>query len=194
MKRNDIINLFIEKYNYKKYLEIGLSCGSNFRSINCAYKVSVDPDNKTNPTFKMTSDDFFSLNQDTFDVIFIDGLHHADQVYRDIENSIKILNTNGVIICHDMNPSDYKMQCVPRCQVEWTGDCWKAFVEFRMRNPDLETFVIDTDYGVGVIRRNNHKLMQNFNIDIELTYSNLEKNRKEWLNLINVNDFKGVFL
>ena len=30
-----------------------------------------------------------------FDLIFIDGLHHADQVKRDFENSLRCLNDNG---------------------------------------------------------------------------------------------------
>ena len=37
----------------------------------------------------MTSDEFFKQNEDTYDVIFIDGLHTSDAVYRDINNSLK---------------------------------------------------------------------------------------------------------
>ena len=51
--------------------------------------------------FKGTSDNFF-LNQDEkFDVIYIDGSHEADQVYKDIKNSWDILNINGILICDD---------------------------------------------------------------------------------------------
>jgi hypothetical protein len=32
------------------------------------------------------------------DLIFIDGLHEATQVYRDFENAVQILNTGGTIV------------------------------------------------------------------------------------------------
>jgi hypothetical protein len=34
----------------------------------------------------------------------------------------------------------------------WTGDTWKAIVALR-QHPDLDTFVLECDRGVGVIRR-----------------------------------------
>ena len=52
-------------------------------------------------TFKGTSDSFFLNHKEKYDVIYIDGSHEADQVYKDIKNSWKILNINGVLICDD---------------------------------------------------------------------------------------------
>jgi len=43
MKRNHIINSLIEKHGYKSYLEIGVRYGLCLRTINCDYKVGVDP-------------------------------------------------------------------------------------------------------------------------------------------------------
>lgn len=40
-----------------------------------------------------------------FDLVFIDGLHHSDQVLKDINNSLSFLEPNGVIMCHDILPS-----------------------------------------------------------------------------------------
>ena len=40
----------------------------------------------------------------TFDVIFIDGLHLADQVEKDIDNALKFIKEDGFIILHDVNP------------------------------------------------------------------------------------------
>ena len=51
--------------------------------------------------FKGTSDNYFLNQEDKFDVIYIDGSHEADQVYKDIKNSWKILNMNGILICDD---------------------------------------------------------------------------------------------
>ena len=44
---------------------------------------------------------FFLLNKKTFDVIYIDGHHLAEQVYKDAVNSWKFLNTNGLLIFDD---------------------------------------------------------------------------------------------
>ena len=46
----------------------------------------------------MTSDEFFKNNEIYFDCIFIDALHIYEQVRKDILNSIKFLNANGIII------------------------------------------------------------------------------------------------
>ena len=52
----------------------------------------------------MTSDDFFRINKNKFDVIFIDGLHEYQQAVNDIENSLGCLNENRVILLDDCLP------------------------------------------------------------------------------------------
>ena len=52
----------------------------------------------------MTSDEFFENNEIYFDCIFIDALHIYEQVRKDILNSVKFLNTHGIIIIHDCLP------------------------------------------------------------------------------------------
>ena len=51
--------------------------------------------------FKSTSDEYFTNNNEKFDLIYIDGWHEAPQVYKDINNSWDRLNLNGIIICDD---------------------------------------------------------------------------------------------
>ena len=51
--------------------------------------------------FKDTSDNFFLKNRESFDIIYVDGTHEALQVERDINNSWKFLNLNGIMICDD---------------------------------------------------------------------------------------------
>ena len=189
MLRTQIINMFIEKYGYKSFLEIGVNDGLNFRQINCKDKVGVDPApakmGESVTTYKKTSDDFFFTNTRKFDVIFVDGLHHSDAVYRDIINSLEILNDGGVIICHDMSPIDELHQRVPRESVIWNGDCWKAWVQLR-QELDKDMFVINTDWGCGVIREGTQTKLQ---LKEELNFDNLVINRKKWLNLIEVDEF-----
>jgi predicted O-methyltransferase YrrM len=50
---------------------------------------------------KKSSDDFFTTNKLTYDVIYIDGYHKAEQVFKDCVNSWKNLNINGILICDD---------------------------------------------------------------------------------------------
>jgi SAM-dependent methyltransferase len=189
MNRTDIINSLIEKIGAQKYLEIGVSAGDNFRKVNCVYKVGVDPEIATPATIHTTSDEFFKNNKETFDVIFIDGLHHANQVYRDITNSLQVLTPGGYIVCHDMNPEKEEHQIIPFTGGTWNGDCWKSFVQFRRERDDLEMFVVDTDYGCGVIT-----MGQQEKLDVPvhmINYQNFNLNRKRWLNLISVSEFQG---
>ena len=190
--RIDIINYLIKKYNYKTYLEIGVQNGISFRAVELPVenKVGVDPDPFSEATVYTTSDEFFVENKKTFDIIFIDGLHEVDAVYRDINNALAILNEGGIVVCHDMNPLTKEAQQVPRIQKLWNGDCWLAWMKFRLNSPELSMHVVNIDHGCGVIKRGSQKTLE---IHEFLTYENLEKNRKEWLNLISVEEFKQLY-
>ena len=50
---------------------------------------------------KKSSDEFFKHNTLNYDVIYVDGYHKADQVYKDCVNSWKNLKQKGVMICDD---------------------------------------------------------------------------------------------
>lgn len=178
--RTELINKLIQTNKYKTFLEIGTNTGHNFNAIIAEYKVSVDPDQSTPATYHETSDSFFDRNKEKFDIIFIDGLHEADQVYRDIVNALKFLNEGGAIVCHDMNPLSYAAQLVPRIQRVWNGDCWRAWVRFRQERSDLNMFVLNMDHGCGVITRGKQERLVT---DLDETYDNLVDNREEWLNL-----------
>jgi predicted O-methyltransferase YrrM len=51
--------------------------------------------------YRMTSDTFFKLNSNMFDVIYVDGYHYGPQVLKDLRNSWKFLYTKGYLICDD---------------------------------------------------------------------------------------------
>ena len=57
---------------------------------------------------KMKSEDFFIKNKKKFDIIYIDGSHHADDVFNDCMESWKILTKNGIIIIDDYFWQGYK--------------------------------------------------------------------------------------
>jgi len=157
--RFDLINDSIIKNKYSSYLEIGCDQDQIFQKIKIKDKVGVDPVSGGN--FRGTSDEFFNQNIQTFDCIFIDGLHEYNQVKKDIINSLKFLNNNGVIFLHDCLPDTISKQYVPRCRYSWNGDVWKAIVEMRTRK-DLDTCTSLIDQGVAIIKkRQNQDLLKN---------------------------------
>jgi predicted O-methyltransferase YrrM len=50
---------------------------------------------------KETSDNFFLINNQYFDAIYIDGYHKGNQVFKDCVNAWKILNIGGILVCDD---------------------------------------------------------------------------------------------
>ena len=199
MERFDVINYFIVKYNFKKYLEIGVFRGDTIRRVKAVYKDGVDPgvEGETVPevNYLMASDDFFELiksqNSKKYDIIFIDGLHHSEQVTKDINNSLNHLTDNGIIILHDCNPLQELHSLVPRVSGYWNGDVYKSVLNFRKNN--IHTyFTIDTDCGCGVIIKDysNKIICDNSVLQKAIeSWGFFDKNRKEVLNLISVEDF-----
>lgn len=186
MTRIDIINTLIKKNNYKSYLEIGIQSGKCFNQIECENKIGVDPDLNVDTTYNLTSDDFFRTRKEfRFDIIFIDGLHTAEQVEKDILNSLNVLNEGGVIICHDMLPINEESQLVPRQTKCWMGDCWKAFVKLRYEREDLYMYTVDTDCGCGIIYKGFQKKIDKL-VD---NYADFEKNKQYLMNIRSVEQF-----
>lgn len=205
--RTDVLNFLLSichKDSY--YLEIGVrNPNDNFDKIIAGTKYSVDPgiEFKENPVdFKMTSDEFFLqlstgkvLNKKIkFDVIFIDGLHLAEQVNRDIKNALSYIQDDGFIVLHDCNPptewharETHKYEISPAMQ-NWNGTTWKAFLKYR-KVQDLFTCCIDTDWGIGIISLKTQfgekKPIENPFYE----YHVFSENREESLNLISFEDF-----
>lgn len=198
IKRYDIINYLIDKYKLINYLEIGVFKGENIKQVSALHKDGVDPGAEgytpIEVNYPMTSDAFFDLIKGhtdiKYDIIFIDGLHHSVQVESDIKNSLNHIVDGGFILLHDCNPVSYDAQLIPRQTVAWNGDVWKAFVDFKSNNSSYPCAVIDTDFGVGVIRNlgNGYKLENRI---ADWNYFN--KNRKELLNLVTWDEFKAAY-
>ena len=188
MLRNEIIKALISKFRYQSYLEIGVCNGDCFETINCVKKVGVDPADTSPATYKVTSDEFFDKNLLNYELVFIDGLHHSEQVFKDITNALEVIPKYGTIVCHDMNPIEEIHQRVPRESKHWNGDCWKAWAKMRSIFNHLEMFVVDTDNGVGIIRYGKQKLLK-LN-KMKLDYDYLNENREEGLHLQRVDYFR----
>lgn len=148
--RTDLINAIATKIGAKKYLEIGCSTDVNFINVNVPYKIGVDP--AAGGTHRMTSDEYFSNHDEKFDLIFVDGLHHANQVLVDIDNSINALNPGGVIVMHDCLPTTEYMQTIPMPPgiSDWTGDVWKAAF-FLHDSKQFDVSIVNIDWGCGIV-------------------------------------------
>jgi len=178
-KRWNLINEIIIKKNYNNYLEIGCFNDDCFSKINIVNKVGVDP--LKGGTIRKTSDQFFEINSNKFDIIFIDGLHIYEQVKKDILNSLKFLNKDGVILCHDSLPTEYTEQTVPSMSGIWVGNVWKAIAEIR-NFENLDVCVCTIDHGVSVIKvRENSNPPKHLDLNFKrLNYKFYYKNHK-WL-------------
>ena len=189
--RWDLIDYLIQRNKFENYLEIGCDDDQLFSKVNIRNKIGVDPVSGGN--IRKKSDDFFSTNKDKFDLVFIDGLHIYEQVKKDILNSLKFLNENGMILVHDCLPDSLSKQAVPRYKMKWNGDVWKAIVDLRQRE-DLEIYTCEIDEGIGIItKRKNTSILKLDKPVKKLKFKDYFNNYKEYLRIIKLSDFKKLF-
>ena len=189
--RLEIVSETIQRKKFNTYLEIGCFDNQLFNHINIS-KTGIDPFKGGN--IKLKSCDFFKINKKKYDCIFIDGLHTYEQVIKDIINSLDCINQNGIIFVHDCLPNNVYEQNVPRSTYVWNGDVWKAIVEMRTKK-DVQTYTINADYGIGVIlkKKNQDTLYINETNFKKLKFKDFYYNHKNWLNIIDYNEFKNIF-
>ena len=211
--RYELIQYFIDFFNYKSYLEIGYRRGDTFKKIKCKEKISVDPapnpdNNKHEATYRMSSDEFFEQcdNKKLFDIIFIDGAHGKDFVKKDILNSLKYLEKGGTIVCHDVCPLEKRLLEPNSC-----SSAWEAFAEIRAEKPDLFVCSVAVNH-CGFIQRikdftnisSAHKEYKTMNPsvrknmlhienNIDCKWDFLNSNREELLNFIDMKTFFSLF-
>lgn len=142
-----------------RYLEIGLGAGKTFKNVTAKRKWGVDPvvgfDRERLPPgsriFEQTSDAFFlSLPaEETFDFIYLDGLHQFEQVLRDIENALAHLAPRGLILIDDVLPTSF-LSCFRSQRMSdlsqalfgdrsrrWHGDVYRALAYLKNHLPHL---------------------------------------------------------
>jgi len=178
MHRSQLINILIDHYGYRSYLELGCYRNDVFDTVNIQHKIGVDIE--AGGTIRSSTDTFFEQNREKFDIIFIDACHEHKQVAKDLDNSIQHLNDNGCIVLHDCLPSKEEDQ-----SIHWNGTVWKAVVEARSRN-DVIIITVDSDQGCGVVFKqpNNNPISQ----PTDLSYETYEKDRDHLLNVIHSNE------
>lgn len=176
-----LMNELVKSRGYRSYLEIGCYANRTFNAIQIGHKVGVDP--RRGGTVRMTSDEFFEQNRETFDLVYVDGLHLREQVVRDIYNSLRWLNPNGVILAHDCRPrrEDYQIRG------QFCGDVWKGIVDIR-QDPACDTAVWDMGHGfAAVLPRHNTDLL--VDVPEELTWDVYCRDRVRLLRCLKSEDY-----
>jgi hypothetical protein len=114
--RPERINAFLDIAKGGRYLEIGVHKGKTFHKIQASHKVGVDPkfmfdtaeySSDSTEFWEITSDEFFARvapRYDKFDVIYLDGLHTFEQVFRDLITSLSYCHDDTIILIDDTVP------------------------------------------------------------------------------------------
>ncbi|MHB2208470.1 class I SAM-dependent methyltransferase [Methylobacterium sp. CM6257] len=141
------------------YLEIGVATGRTlFDAPRADLLIGVDPEFNISENiqfswhaalFRIGSDEFFEKKQiqnvtgKPVDFTFVDGMHHAEFVIRDIRNAESISHNKSVIAVHDIYPKT--AQEASREQnvgAYWMGDVFKATHVLRKFRPDLKIVLL----------------------------------------------------
>jgi hypothetical protein len=164
MERIRRINHLANKLNSHNYLEIGVRDGETLDGISIPMKTGVDPvfrfdwqlAMENTPSLRLhqcTSDEFFlgSLADSSYDFIYLDGLHHYEQTFRDLLHAIRICSDKGVILIDDTVPCDayscsrdmdeafsLRRATNPDCHEEWHGDTYKLIPLINLLLPAYE--------------------------------------------------------
>ncbi len=92
-------------------------------------------------------------NGRTFDLICVDPFHEYQTSFRDLSALSAVLAEDGCLLCHDCGPYTAKMAAPYFQKGAWCGTTYAAFVRLAFLNPEWYYTVMDTDTGIGVIRK-----------------------------------------
>lgn len=190
--------------DYFSFSTTGTSKASKLKiTARATQTIDQFPARESSEFFYMTSDSFFEkkanalFQSEKVDVAFIDGLHTHEQSCRDVLNVLDHLNDRGVILMHDCNPPTFSSAApagsleeasklnLPGWNGQWCGDVWKSIVYLRSIRNDLSIFVLDCDFGIGVVSKAMSVKTLNLTADQinAMTYKDLNADREGLLNL-----------
>lgn len=172
-----------------------------------------DRTNLRNRYYQMSSEKFFSKKLPGFnvkdhpDLVLIDGLHTFRASLKDVLNALNYLRPNGSIILHDCFPPNKAAATPAKSLTEatsmnvdgwtgtWCGDVWKTIIYLKEAFPDdLDVRVLNTDMGLGVVRKTSGKKEFSFN---EKLYNKIRNFQYKYLiedpeNKIELTDLKDI--
>ena len=153
----NVIVQIIVNTGCNKYLELGIYDGLNISKIapHVGKAIGVDiSDKRLYHNFEFiqsTTDEFFSNNKETFDIIFIDADHKFESVVSDLEKSLQILNKHGIIFLHDTDPKSAHY-----IQPGYCNNCYKIINYIRKNHPELDIINLPiSEAGLTIVNRKN---------------------------------------
>ncbi|MEP7253382.1 MAG: class I SAM-dependent methyltransferase [Ginsengibacter sp.] len=184
-------------FKIKSKFKIAVDPEFKFDILRKIGKNIINPYNIFNKYFSKTSDDFFAQDapkifaNKKIDIALVDGMHEYKYALRDVESILKYLSDDGVIIMHDCNPvtkeaaRSYKEWNAAGSTGQWNGDVWKAIMHLRSFRNDIDVFVVNCDFGLGIITKKKPQDNLTFSIkEIEsLDFDDFNANKKKWINL-----------
>ena len=199
----EIIQNFINKFSFKKYLEIGIGVKKEtWDEISCDKKIGIDPDpffcdyvsTENDRIHNLYSEDFFSSNHDKFDIIYIDGDHKEKSVFFDLKESLKILNNDGIIFMHDVGP-----QTNEQTNLSASGTAYIAWMKLINQNEETEikeklyhcSYIFDDLDVIGILWKSNKE--NKISLDEEYNWENYEKNMGKILNYKNIDEIVSLY-
>lgn len=176
MNRPEIFSKILEGRTKPSYLEIGVDDPNNtFNHVKADSKIGVDPysdktechawnvankelliDEIGGDFYPVTSDEFFEEldKRKKFDLVFIDGMHTKEQVLKDVENALKHLKKDGLIVLDDSYPqSEYEAKTPPDAGQPWRGTVYQAVFELRREYFDKVTLVSNEGANLTFIKK-----------------------------------------
>ena len=209
-ERYERLNALAQINSASTYLEIGVFQGETLKKVNVPLKIAVDPkfmfdyQSITNPSsrfYQLTSDIFFDQKAgeyESFDLIYLDGLHSFEQTYRDFLNSIKFSNEKTIWLIDDTCPVSWLSSLRNHKLVKiiygllnaknrtWMGDVFKTI--FAIHDQHLEmNYATFTGHGQTAIWFEERESLVKVDglikpID-KLSYSDFEQHKEVYMNM-----------
>ncbi len=190
MRRDEVVQSYLDLFENPSYLEIGVFRGDTFHALKAQHKVAVDPKFQFDESSRETgaeyceipSDDYFatlSRNSPPFDVVYLDGLHTFEQTLRDLLNSIDYLKRDGVVVIDDVLPCSYHSSLPVMSEAfavrsaacdsdaSWMGDVYRLVYFIQSFLPSFDYATVSENHGQLVMWRARRTSAKFFKRQIE---------------------------
>jgi predicted O-methyltransferase YrrM len=142
----------------ENYLEIGVRHGTSLISVSKHAKMChavdlnfIKKDYDDNVIlYEMSSDEFFSkIKNIKFDMVFIDGDHNKEQVYKDFFNVKDKVIDDGFVFFHDTYPHNEEM-----LSASLSNNCWEAILRIKNEfHREWEIITLPFTPGVTIMKK-----------------------------------------
>jgi len=131
--------LLFEKNDHKDLL-------FNNEEKNFDYNIQSCKNSDKITIYKITSDEFFANNLNTFNFIYVDGCHEPEYIKRDLENSFAVLEDGGIMWMDDYDGGQTK-ETFDNFLIEYDG-CYNIIhkgyqLAIQKKNPVFTPFFIE---------------------------------------------------